>query len=53
MKATQNWDGWVLTLSQAECEALTGLLMDEAGNDGPLLDMLEALAPTWTQEVRP
>ena len=40
----------LLLMTEAETAALGGLLADEAGDDGPLLDLLEALAPTWTQE---
>jgi hypothetical protein len=40
-----------LTLSREEYDALASLLNGEAGDDGPLLDVLEALCPTWTDEV--
>ena len=41
----------LLLMTGPELAALSALLMVEAGDDGPLLDLLEALAPTWTQEV--
>lgn len=36
----------VLGLSEAEERALAGLLQSEAGDSGPLLDLLERLCPT-------
>ena len=39
-----------LTLTEEEESALAELLMIEAGDDGPLLDLLEQLCPTYTQE---
>jgi hypothetical protein len=36
----------LLELSKAEERALAGLLQSEAGDCGPLLDLLERLAPT-------
>jgi hypothetical protein len=38
----------VLTLTEAEEAALAGLLQWEAPDDGPLLDLLEQLCPTYT-----
>ena len=40
----------LLLMAEAEARALAALLNAEAGDDGPLLDLLEALAPTWTQD---
>lgn len=37
-----------LELTEAEESALAGLLQAEAGDDGPLLDLLERLCPTYT-----
>jgi hypothetical protein len=38
----------VLTLTETEEAALAGLLQWEAPDDGPLLDLLEQLCPTYT-----
>ena len=38
----------VLILTEAEEAALAGLLQSEAGDDGPLLELLERLCPTYT-----
>ena len=39
-----------LTLTEAEERELAALLQCEAPDDGPLLDLLEQLCPTYTQE---
>ena len=36
----------VLTLTEAEERALAGLLQSEAGDSGPLLELLEQICPT-------
>ena len=49
-KAHTDERGMTLLLMDAdEMDALACLLNIEAGDDGPLLDLLEALVPTWTQ----
>jgi len=39
-----------LTLTEAEERELAALLQWEAPDDGPLLDLLEQLCPTYTEE---
>lgn len=41
---------WRLTVGREEYDALAALLLVEAGDDGPLLDILEAVCPTYTDE---